>query len=75
MIAGELRKRRPRLEEVYLEIDGRIVYLWRAVDSEGACHAECAVLGASIGEQTQIKGRIYFLSRGNRGRLSESLIR
>jgi putative transposase len=41
IIAAELRKRRlkPRavwhLDEVYLKIDGRMVYLWRAVDSEG----------------------------------------
>ena len=41
MIAADLRKRRPRahttwhLDEVYLNIDGRLVYLWRAVDSEG----------------------------------------
>ena len=40
-IAADLRKRRPpphttwRLGEVYLKIDGRFVYLWRAVDSEG----------------------------------------
>ena len=41
MIASGLRKRRPRphstwhLDEVYLKIDGRMVYLWRAVDAEG----------------------------------------
>jgi transposase-like protein len=41
MIAAGLRKRRPRphtswhLDEVYLKIDGRMVYLWRAVDAEG----------------------------------------
>jgi putative transposase len=41
IIAAELRKRRPRphsiwhLDEVYLKIDGRMVYLWRAVDAEG----------------------------------------
>ena len=41
MIAADLRKRRPKahttwhLDEVYLKIDGRLVYLWRAVDSEG----------------------------------------
>jgi putative transposase len=41
MIAAHLRKRRPRphavwhLDEVYLKIDGRMVYLWRAVDVEG----------------------------------------
>jgi putative transposase len=41
MIAADLRKRRPRpgtiwhLDEVYLKIAGRMVYLWRAVDSEG----------------------------------------
>ena len=40
-IAADLRKRRPKpdtiwhLDEVYLKIDGRMVYLWRAVDSEG----------------------------------------
>ena len=36
-----MRKRRPKphatwhLDEVYLKIDGRMVYLWRAVDAEG----------------------------------------
>ena len=40
-IAAGPRKRRPRphatwhLDEDYLKIDGRVVYLWRAVDSEG----------------------------------------
>ncbi len=40
-IAAGLRKRRPRpyttwhLDEVYLKIDGRMVYLWRVVDAEG----------------------------------------
>src|SRR5271166_4997998 len=41
MIAADLRKRPPKphsiwhLDEVYLKIDGRMVYLWRAVDAEG----------------------------------------
>ena len=41
MIAANLRKRRPKphttwhLDEVYLKIAGRMVYLWRAVDAEG----------------------------------------
>ena len=41
IIAAELRKRRPKphsiwhLDEVYLKIAGRMVYLWRAVDAEG----------------------------------------
>src|SRR5271163_2196033 len=41
MIAADLRKRRLKphttwhLDEVYLTIDGRMVYLWRAVDAEG----------------------------------------
>jgi putative transposase len=41
MIAADLRKRRQRphttwhLDEVYLKIGGRMVYLWRAVDAEG----------------------------------------
>jgi putative transposase len=40
-IAADLRKRRPKphtiwhLDEVYLRIGGRFVYLWRAVDAEG----------------------------------------
>ena len=40
-IAAHLRKRRPKphatwhLDEVCLKIDGRVVYLWRAVDTEG----------------------------------------
>ena len=40
-IAADLRKRRPKphttwhLDEVHLKIDGRLVYLWRAVDGEG----------------------------------------
>src|ERR1019366_1599852 len=41
MIAVDLRRRRSKphtiwhLDEVYLKIDGRLVYLWRAVDAEG----------------------------------------
>ena len=41
MIAAHLRKHRPNpyatwhLDEVCLKIDGRMVYLWRAVDAEG----------------------------------------
>src|SRR5882724_7178059 len=40
-VAADLRNRRPKphtiwhLDEVYLQIDGRLVYLWRAVDAEG----------------------------------------
>jgi putative transposase len=41
MIAADLHKRRPKphsvwhLDEVYLKIGGRMVYLWPAVDAEG----------------------------------------
>ena len=41
MIAADLRRRRSKphttwhLDEVYLKVDGRLVYLWRAVDAEG----------------------------------------
>ena len=41
MVAADLQERRPKphsiwhLDEVYLKIDGRMVYLWRAVDAEG----------------------------------------
>jgi transposase-like protein len=40
MTAADPRKRRPKprttwhLDEVYLKIDGRMVYFWRAVDAE-----------------------------------------
>jgi len=39
-IAADLRNRRPKPHttwhlEVYLKIDGRLAYLWRAVDAEG----------------------------------------
>src|SRR6202171_2740717 len=40
-IAADLRRRRPKphttwhLDEVFLKIDGRWVYLWRAVDADG----------------------------------------
>jgi transposase-like protein len=46
MIAAQLRKRRPKphatwcLDEVYLKIDGRMAYLWRAVDA-GARFSMC----------------------------------
>jgi putative transposase len=41
LIGADLRKCRPKphttwhLDEVYLKINGRMVYLWRAVDAEG----------------------------------------
>jgi putative transposase len=41
MIAADLRRRRPKphstwhLDELFIKIDGRFVYLWRAVDAEG----------------------------------------
>ena len=41
VIAADLRRRRPKphstwhLDEVFSTIDGRLVYLWRAVDAEG----------------------------------------
>jgi AcrB/AcrD/AcrF family/DDE domain len=54
-IAADLRKRRPKphttwhLDEVYLKIDGRLVYLWRAVDAEGEgdllIHSSIAAIG------------------------------
>jgi hypothetical protein len=55
MVAADLRKRRPEphsiwhLDEVYLKIDGCMVYLWRAVDAEGEVPdgLSCAQLGRS----------------------------
>ena len=40
-IAADLRRRRPKphstwhLDEVFIKIDGQLVYLWRAVNAEG----------------------------------------
>jgi putative transposase len=59
IIAAELRKRRPKphatwhLDEVYLKIDGRMVYLWRAVDAEGEV---LDVLVALVGRRTRPGG-------------------
>src|SRR6202140_3904139 len=33
--SGTITRRSSALSEVYLKIDGRMVYLWRAVDAEG----------------------------------------
>ena len=68
-IAADLRKRRPRphstwhLDEVYIKIDGRLVYLWRAVDAEGevldvsraeqAGQAGCPEIDAEIAEEVE----------------------
>ena len=41
VIAADLRRRRPKphstwhLDEVFIKIDGQLVYLWRAVNAEG----------------------------------------
>ena len=59
MIAAQLRKRRPKphatwhLDEVYLKIDGRMAYLWRAVDAEvldvlGACPSSGGIFGTNL---------------------------
>ena len=68
MIAADLRKRRPKphtiwhLDEVYLKIDGRMVYLWRAVDAEGEV---LDVLNAVDGATIELRIRI---SRPDEGR-------
>jgi putative transposase len=69
IIAAELRKRRPRphsiwhLDEVYLKIDGRMLYLWRAVCGK-------SVAGWSIsGAQSTPKARssMYSFNRSETG--------
>ena len=71
MIAAGLRKRRPKphsvwhLDEVYLKIGGRMVYLWRAVDAEGevldvlvpieAKQACCAEIDAQTSEEIRLR--------------------
>ncbi len=53
-IAADLRKRRPKphttwyLDEVYLKIDGRMVYLWRAVDAEKCSTCRSRAQGTSV---------------------------
>jgi transposase-like protein len=53
MIAADLRRRRPKpdttwhLDEVYLKIAGRMVYLWRAVDAEGEVLDDLRSYGAA----------------------------
>jgi putative transposase len=60
MVAADLRKRRPKphttwhLDEVYLKIAGRMVYLWRAVDAEGEVSAET---DAQAFEKIQFRSR------------------
>jgi putative transposase len=64
MIAADLRRRRPKshstwhLDEVFIKIDGRLVYLWRAVDAEGevldaeqARQAGCTEIDAEIAQR------------------------
>jgi hypothetical protein len=71
MIAADLRKRRPKphsvwhLDEVYLKIGGRMVYLWRAVDAErrgSRCprpiepkQACCAEIDAQTSEEIRLR--------------------
>src|SRR5260370_29233041 len=59
--ANELRRRRPRcgdtwhLDEVYLKINGKTHYLWRAVDQDGN------VLDIRVAEPTQqASGKTFF---------------
>ena len=53
MIAADLRKRRPKpdrtwhLDEVYLKIAGRMIYLWRAVDGV-ASHLRVREVGIGL---------------------------
>jgi putative transposase len=62
-IADELRRRRPRpgekwhLDEVYLKINGRTQYLWRAVDQQGV------VLDILVQSRRNKQAAIRFLGR------------
>src|SRR3712207_9228427 len=62
-IAAELRRRRPRpgekwhLDEVYLKINGRTYYLWRAVDQQGV------VLDILVQGRRNKQAAIRFLGR------------
>ena len=65
MIAANLRKRRPKphttwhLDEVYLKIAGRMVYLWRAVDAEGEV-LDVLVQSRELGSSPSGFGRASF---------------
>jgi putative transposase len=84
MIAADLRKRRAKpyttwhLDEAYLKIAGRMVYLWRAVDAEGevldvgsvqAKQARSVETDAQASQETPLRsgsdggGRLAFLRR------------
>src|SRR5260370_32528787 len=61
MYANELRRRRPRcgdtwhMDEVYLKINGKTHYLWRAVDQDGN------MLDMRVAEPTQqVRGETIF---------------
>ncbi len=62
-IADELRRRRPQpghkwhLDEVYIKINGRTYYLWRAVDQEGV------VLDVLVQSRRNKQAAIRFLGR------------
>ena len=66
-IADELRRRRPRpgdkwhLDEVYLKINGRVHYLWRAVDEQGV------VLDILVHSRRNKEAAIIFLRQLLRG--------
>jgi DDE domain len=74
-IAADLRKRRFRphttwhLDEVYLKIDGRLVYLWRAVDCQPAPKISPPI-GAE--EESQIAAARWSGLRGRGERLASS---
>jgi len=56
MFAGEIRRRRVshmrgfrhwrwHLDEMYVKLNGEMVYLWRAVDHEGGyCQTKCTAI-------------------------------
>ena len=62
-IAGNLKRRRPapsprwHLDEMISRIDGRHMYLWRAVDDEGE------VLGTSVERRRDAKAATSFLKK------------
>src|ERR1700716_1379093 len=67
-IAATLRKRRPKphtiwhLDEVYLKIDGRLVYLWRAVDAEGEVLDVLVLVMCSIWQRDRARFSIVHAS-------------
>ena len=69
MMAADLRKRRPKpysvwhLDEVYLKIAGRMVYLWRAVDAEALSMRRGEVLDVLVQDKRDKRAALKLMRK------------